>query len=132
MNTITYPISLPAAAFSHSVAKGVDPSTVGITPETNSTDLVCPSPMPFLRNTNSSTAVLMSDSINGTQPEHAGFYTCYSNGLPMDTVEIIVLGMPKYLLDYNIVFDTLFLIVIQFLQRHRLFLRLSFVFQLYH
>ena len=34
----------------------------------------------------------MGDEVNGTQPEHAGVYTCYSNGLPRDTVEIVVLG----------------------------------------
>ena len=73
-------------------AEGVDPSTVGITPEINITDPFCPSPMPFLRNMNSNTAILMGDEVNGTQPEHAGVYTCYSNGLPRDTVEIVVLG----------------------------------------
>ena len=87
------------------IAEGVDPSAVGITPETNRTDPFCPSPMPFLRNKNSSTAILTGDEINGTQPEHAGVYTCYSNGLPRDTVEIIVLGIlnfSKYLLGYYI------------------------------
>ena len=84
---------------SYYVAEGVDPSAVGIIlPEVNRTDPFCPSPMSFLRNTNSSTAVLMGDEVNGTQPEHAGVYTCYSNGLPRDTVEIIVLGISKYLL----------------------------------
>lgn len=73
-------------------AEGVDPSAVGITPEINITDPFCPSPMPFLRNMNSNTAILMGDEVNGTQPEHAGVYTCYSNGLPRDTVEIVVLG----------------------------------------
>ena len=78
----------------HCAAEGVDPSAVPIIdPETNTTDPFCPSPMPFLMNTNSSTAVLRGDEFNGTQPEHAGVYTCYSNGLPRDTVEIIVLGM---------------------------------------
>ncbi len=65
---------------------------MGLTLETNITDPVCPSPMPFLRNTNSSTAVLRGDVINGTQPEHAGVYTCFSNGQPRESVEIIVLG----------------------------------------
>ena len=46
-------------------------------------------------NTNSSTAVLRGGEFNGTQPEHAGFYICYSNGLPRETVEIIVLGNIK-------------------------------------
>ena len=79
---------------SHYAAEGVDPSAVLIlAPEINSTDPFCPSPMPFLMNTNSSTAVLRGDDFNGTQPEHAGVYTCYSNGLPRDTVEIVVLGM---------------------------------------
>ena len=77
---------------SYSAAEGVDPATVGITHEINSTDPFCPSPMPFLLNTNSSTAVLRGDNFNGTQPEYAGVYTCYSNGLPRDTVEIVVLG----------------------------------------
>ena len=119
---------------SYYVAEGVDPSAVGIIlPEVNRTDPFCPSPMSFLRNTNSSTAVLMGDEVNGTQPEHAGVYTCYSNGLPRDTVEIIVLGilnfLAKYLLRYY-TFDTLCLL--QFLHRHHLFLRPSFAFQLYH
>ena len=77
---------------SYSTGEGVDPATVGITPEINSTDPFCPSPTPFLLNTNSSTAVLRGDELNGAQPENAGVYTCYSNGLPRDTVEIIVLG----------------------------------------
>lgn len=89
-------ISYSTAEFYTSVtmhlAEGIDPSTVGITPEISSTDPFCAFPMPFLRNTNSSTAILMSDEINGTQPEHAGVYSCYSNGLPRDTVEIVVLG----------------------------------------
>ena len=79
-------------SLSYSAAEGEDPATVGITPATNSTDPFCPSPMPFLMNTNSSTAVLRGDDVNGTQPEHAGVYTCYSNGLPRDMVEIVVLG----------------------------------------
>ena len=80
---------------SYSVGEGVDPSTVGITPSSNTTDPFCPSPIPFVANTNSSTAVLRGDEINGTQPEHAGVYICYSNGLPRDTVEIVVLGNLK-------------------------------------
>ena len=114
---------------SHCAAEGVDPATVGITPEIISTDPVCPSPMPFLRNTNSSTAILMGDAINGTQPEHAGVYTCYSNGQPQESVEIVVLGINilKYLYMY---YDPLCLL--QFLRRHHLFLRLSFAFQVYH
>lgn len=52
----------------------------------------CPSPQPFVQNINSSVALLRSNSFNGTQPEDAGNYTCYSNGLPRVTVEIVVLG----------------------------------------
>ena len=58
----------------------------------NGSDPVCPAPEPFIRNSNSSSAVLMSDDFNGTQPEHAGNYTCYANGVPRATIEIIVLG----------------------------------------
>ena len=43
-------------------------------------------------NTNTDTAVLQSDDINGTQPEHAGVYICYANGVPRRTVEVVVLG----------------------------------------
>ena len=102
---------------------------VGITPEANTSDPFCPSPMPFLRNTNSNTALLMSDEINGTQPEHAGVYTCYSNGVPSDTVEIVVLG------ELNISKSSRYYILnihclLQSLPRHHQFLRLSFAFLL--
>ena len=95
---------------SHFAAEGVDPATVGITPEIISTDPVCPSPMPFLRNTNSSTAVLRGDEINGTQPEHAGVYTCYSNGQPQESVEIVVLGI-----NYSILLNIRTCIMIHFI-----------------
>ena len=52
----------------------------------------CPSPQPFILNTNSTVAYLSSDSFNGTQPEDAGNYTCLADGIPRATVEIIVLG----------------------------------------
>ena len=51
----------------------------------------CPSPQPFIQNTNSSVAYLRGDIFNGTQPEDAGIYTCFSDGLPRATVEVIVL-----------------------------------------
>ena len=61
---------------------------------TNSTtgDTSCPVPQPFVRNSNSGIAELRSDDFNGTQPEDGGNYTCFSNGIPRATVEIIVLG----------------------------------------
>lgn len=52
----------------------------------------CPGPEPFVQNTNSNIAFLMSGTFNGTQPEHDNNYTCYVNGVPRATVEIIVLG----------------------------------------
>ena len=75
------------------VAEGVNELPSGIGSNNNSSDPLCPSPEPLIRNTNSDIAVLMSDSFNGTQPVHAGNYTCYSNGLPRATVEVVVLGM---------------------------------------
>lgn len=51
----------------------------------------CPPPQPFILNSNSTVAFLTSDSFDGVQPEDAGNYTCYSNGIPRVTVEIIVL-----------------------------------------
>ena len=70
----------------------MDPSVGGLDPNVNTSDLFCPTPEPFIRNTDSDIAVLMSDSFNGTQPIHSGNYTCYSNGLPRATVEVVVLG----------------------------------------
>ena len=64
----------------------------GLDTNVNTSDLFCPTPEPFIRNTESDIAVLMSDGFNGTQPIHAGNYTCYSNGLPRATVEVVVLG----------------------------------------
>lgn len=61
-------------------------------PAMPSIDPVCPAPEPFIRNMNSSVAILRSDGFNGTQPEHAGNYTCFLNGLPRATIEITVLG----------------------------------------
>ena len=52
----------------------------------------CPSPQPFIQNTNSSVAYLSANIFNGTQPEDAGNYTCLADGIPRATVEIIVLG----------------------------------------
>ena len=52
----------------------------------------CPGPEPFILNSNSFSALLSSDRFNGTQPEHAGNYTCHVNGVPRSTVEIVVLG----------------------------------------
>ena len=46
-------------------------------------------------NTNTDTAVLQSDDFNGTQPEHAGIYICYANGVPRRTVEVVVLGKSR-------------------------------------
>lgn len=51
----------------------------------------CPAPQSFILNSNSSVAFLTGDSFDGVQPEDAGNYTCYSNGIPRVTVEIIVL-----------------------------------------
>ena len=76
-------------------AEGVDPSTIGTITNLTSSDPFCMSPEPFIRNTNTNYAVLMSDEFNGTLPEHAGNYTCYTNGIPRDTIEIVVLG--KYI-----------------------------------
>ena len=53
----------------------------------------CPSPLPFIQNTNSSVAYLNSDNLSGAQPENAGNYTCLADGIPRAMVEIIVLGM---------------------------------------
>ena len=78
--------------YSCHAVEGIDPSTMDITPVTNSSDPFCPFPEPFLMNTNSSIATLRSNDFKGTQPEHAGVYICYSNGLPRATVEIVVLG----------------------------------------
>ncbi len=51
----------------------------------------CPSPQPFIQNTNSSVAYLRGNIFNGTQPEDAGIYTCFTDGLPRTTVAVIVL-----------------------------------------
>ena len=53
--------------------------------------LGCPSPQPFIQNTNSSAAFLRGNIFNGTQPEDAGIYTCFADGLPRAAVEVIVL-----------------------------------------
>ena len=55
--------------------------------------LGCPSPQPFIQNTNSSVAFLSGNVFNGTQPEDAGIYSCFVGGLPRATVEVIVLCM---------------------------------------
>ena len=70
----------------------MDPATVAAVSNTNSSDPFCLAPQSFIRNTGSNTAVLMSDSFNGTQSEHAGNYTCFVNGVPRATIEIFVLG----------------------------------------
>ena len=79
----------------NTTAEGVDPSTISTISNITSSDPFCISPEPFIRNTNSNTAFLMSDNLNGTLPEHAGRYTCYSNGIPRATIEIVVLGKMK-------------------------------------
>ena len=76
----------------HYAVEGLDPSAIGPVPTTNRTDPFCPGPEPFIQNMNSGSADLRSDSFNGTQPENAGNYTCYVNGVPRATVEIKVLG----------------------------------------
>ena len=60
----------------------------------NGTDSLsgCPAPEPLIMNANHNSATLISDNFNGSQPEHAGNYTCYVNGKPRATVEILVLG----------------------------------------
>ena len=55
--------------------------------------LGCPSPQPFIQNTNSSIAFLRGNIFNGTQPEDAGIYSCFADGQPRATVEVIVLCM---------------------------------------
>ena len=127
-------MSLTFYNFPLSSAEGVDSSTVGVTHEVNNTDPFCPFPEPFLMNTNTSDAALMSDDFNGTQPEHAGVYTCYSNGLPRATVEIIVLGNKLDPFRYSCSDRRLtnVLTPLQFLWRHHLCLRLSFGFLFYH
>ena len=77
----------------HYAVQGEDPSAIGPVISTNSSDPFCPGPEPFIRNTNSSSADLRSDNFNGTQPENAGNYTCYTNGIPRATIEIKVLGI---------------------------------------
>ena len=66
----------------------VAPSDVTSSTQQNSG---CLPPQPFILNSNSTVAFLTSDSFDGVQPEDAGNYTCYSNGIPRVTVEIIVL-----------------------------------------
>ena len=61
----------------------------------------CPSPQPFIQNTNSSVAYLRGDIFNGTQPEDAGVYTCFSDGLPRATVEVFVLCMSIFPLIFK-------------------------------
>ena len=90
-------------------AKGVDPSVFinqtvnpGVEPlfvEPTGNDTIvgfpqgCPVPEPFIINLNFNTAFLRGDNFNGTQPEDAGIYICYVNGLPSATIEVVVLGM---------------------------------------
>ena len=65
----------------------------GISPIFSGPQLGCPSPQPFVQNTNSSVAYLRGSIFNGTQPEDGGNYICFADGIPRATVEIIVLGM---------------------------------------
>ena len=53
----------------------------------------CPSPLPFIQNTNSTMAYLRGNIFNGTQPKDAGNYTCFADGVPRATVEVVVLSM---------------------------------------
>ena len=74
-------------------AVGLDPSQVVTVPtNTSNQESGCLSPEPFLQNTNSNEARLIGDDFNGTQPEDADNYTCYANGVPRASVEVIVLG----------------------------------------
>ena len=83
MNTITNSHNADST-----VADTMGPGTT----DTTAGDSICPTPEPFVKNTNSSTALLRSSGFNGTQPENAGNYTCLLNGIPRETVEVIVLG----------------------------------------
>lgn len=89
------------SVFFNQTTESVEPPTVdsvdnGTAVDPNDFNTFCPIPEPFIVNTNSDTAVLRGDSFNGTQPEDAGIYICYVNGVPSATVEIIVLGTVTY------------------------------------
>ena len=88
----------PSVFFNETITEGVEPPIMEVVDnktvvDSNNLEMICPIPEPFIMNTNSDTAFLMGDPFNGTQPEDAGIYICYVNGMPSATVEIIVLGI---------------------------------------
>ena len=89
--------------------------------------LGCPSPQPFIQNTNSSVAYLRGNVFNGTQPEDAGIYTCFADGLPRATVEVIVLCTFIYPLICRYLLKSIAIAVPQSPTQSEVFFRLSVI-----